>query len=441
MSQESLTESQIEIARKYDLSSKFFNFLDRHLIYPLLENLVTIYDVKEIDQMEYDILKDTYMIKLLKDIYLNLHPNEKDLPSEILNKENEIISKLVLLNDSTKKTLEILCSKEIQENLKQDKNLNKDLLKNNGIDDSKILELYEFGKLQYNRGDYVMASDLLNNFKLLSINQDLILNATCGKLVSDIMSNDWLEAKNELVKLREITDNRNYQGSTLEQLKLRNWSIHNSLFIFFNEKDLNEQFNNNEISNQLLQMNEIFISSSYLSAIEASCPWILRYIIASVLYTKDFRRLKDLIRAVEIETYEFEDPFTKLIDSLFIKFNLNELNLIFENIKILIETDYFINHLNSNQLIKNIIELILRNVLKIYKFLSIDNFKTNFINNINDDLIIEIINSNNDINITNDNIISLKTDKTDNYFQVYEKTKALSFKSTQFLNNAFGKDL
>ncbi|OXT10150.1 hypothetical protein B9K06_26570, partial [Bacillus sp. OG2] len=42
-----------------------------------------------------------------------------------------------------------------------------------------------------------------NNFKLLSINQDLILNATCGKLVSDIMSNDWLEAKNELVKLRE----------------------------------------------------------------------------------------------------------------------------------------------------------------------------------------------------------------------------------------------
>lgn len=442
MSQEILTQKQVETARKYDLSARFFDFLDRHLIYPLLDNLVTIYDEKEIDQMEFDILKDTYMIKLLRDLYLNLHPEAEDLPEEILKKENEVIAKLVPLNESTKKTLDILCSKEVQENLKQDKYSNRDLIKSHGIDDKKILELYEFGKLQYNRGDYVMASDLLNNFKLLSTNQELILNATCGKFVSDIMSGDWAEAKNEMSKLREVTDNRNYQGSSLEQLKLRNWLIHNSLFIFFNEKELKEQLANKETCSQLLQMNEIFISSSYLSTIEASCPWILRYIISSVLYTKDYRRLRDLIRAVDIESYEFEDPFTQLIDALFIKFNFSQLGDIFENIKILTETDFFINHLDQKQLLKNIVELILRNVLKIYKTLSVSNFKAHFINGISDELFNEIVESNNDISLdASSNTLSLKKDKNDPYFQVYERTKALSFKSTQFLNNAFGKDL
>lgn len=394
--------------------------------------------------MEFDVLKGTYMIKLLKEIYLNLHPEETDLPKEILDKETEIMKKLIPLNESTKKTLETLCSKEVQENLKQDKLSNRDLIKSHGIDDSKILELYEFGKLQYNRGDYVMASDLLNNFKLLSTNQELILNATCGKFVSDIMSGYWSEAKNEMNKLREVTDSRNYQGSSLDQLKLRNWLIHNSLFIFFNEKELKDQIENNEISSQLLQMNEIFISSSYLSTIEASCPWILRYIISSVLYTKDYRRLKDLIKAVEIESYEFSDPFTQLIESIFIDFNFNKLNDILSNIKILTETDFFINHLNKSQLFKNIVELILRNILKIYKVLSFENLKSNFINDdsiLTENLFNEIINSNNDIIKLDDGSITLKSDKNDPYFQVYEKTKALSFKSTQLLNNAFGKDL
>jgi translation initiation factor 3 subunit E len=435
-----LSAAQIEVARKYDLSGKFFDFLDRHLMYPVLDNLVTIYDAKKIDQLEFDVLKDTYMIKLLKDIYLNLHPNEKDLPEEYLEKEKEIKNKLVPLNESTKKTLDILCSKEVQENLKQDKISNRELIKSHGIDDSKIFELYEFGKLQYNRGDYVMASDLLNNFKLLSTDQELILNATCGKFVSDIMGGDIVEARNELTKLRDVTDNRNYQGSSLNQLKLRNWLIHNSLFIFFNEKELREQSSKNESSNQLLQLNEIFISSSYLSTIEASCPWILRYIIASVLYTKDYRRLKDLIRAVEIESYEFQDPFTLLIDSLFIKFNFNKLNEIYSNIKILIETDFFINHLNRDSLLKNILELILKNVLKIYKSLTIENFKNQFINDINEKPILDIIESNNEF-IYESGLISLNKESNDEYFQIYEKTKALSFKSTQFLNNAFGKDL
>lgn len=435
-----MDSKQIELARKFDLTNHFFDFVDRHLMYPLLDNLVTIYDVKEVDNLQFNVLKDTYMTKELKELYLSINPNEKDLPTEYLNRENDIINELVPLNESTKETLNILCSKEIQSNLKQNKIENRELIKTRGIDDDKILELYKFGKLQYNRGDYVMASDLLNNFKLLSINQDLILKATCGKFISDILSGDIEEAKNEMINLREVIDNRNYQGSSIDQLKLRNWLIHNSLFIFFNENDLKKQSINGNINLQLLNMNEIFLSSSYISTIEASCPWILRYIISSVLYTKDFKRLKDIIKAVEIENYEYNDPFTNLIQNLFIDFKFNKLNEILNNIEILIEIDFFINHLSKDEFINNIIELIIRSVLKIYKKLSINQLFKFVESNLCDlNKLKEIINKSNELKINvENNIVSLNDDENINnpYFTVYEKTKALSFKSNQFLNNA-----
>ena len=435
-----MDSKQIELARKFDLTNHFFDFVDRHLMYPLLDNLVTIYDVKEVDNLQFNVLKDTYMTKELKELYLSINPNEKDLPTEYLNRENDIINELVPLNESTKETLNILCSKEIQSNLKQNKIENRELIKTRGIDDDKILELYKFGKLQYNRGDYVMASDLLNNFKLLSINQDLILKATCGKFISDILSGDMEEAKNEMINLRDVIDNRNYQGSSIDQLKLRNWLIHNSLFIFFNENDLKKQSINGNINLQLLNMNEIFLSSSYISTIEASCPWILRYIISSVLYTKDFKRLKDIIKAVEIENYEYNDPFTNLIQNLFIDFKFNKLNEILNNIEILIEIDFFINHLSKDEFINNIIELIIRSVLKIYKKLSINQLFKFVESNLCDlNKLNEIINKSNELKINvENNIVSLNDDENINnpYFTVYEKTKALSFKSNQFLNNA-----
>lgn len=435
-----MDSKQIELARKFDLTNHFFDFVDRHLMYPLLDNLVTIYDVKEVDNLQFNVLKDTYMTKELKELYLSINPNEKDLPTEYLNRENDIINELVPLNESTKETLNILCSKEIQSNLKQNKIENRELIKTRGIDDDKILELYKFGKLQYNRGDYVMASDLLNNFKLLSINQDLILKATCGKFISDILSGDIEEAKNEMINLRDVIDNRNYQGSSIDQLKLRNWLIHNSLFIFFNENDLKKQSINGNTNLQLLNMNEIFLSSSYISTIEASCPWILRYIISSVLYTKDFKRLKDIIKAVEIENYEYNDPFTNLIQNLFIDFKFNKLNEILNNIEILIEIDFFINHLSKDEFINNIIELIIRSVLKIYKKLSINQLFKFVESNLCDlNKLNEIINKSNELKINvENNIVSLNDDENINnpYFTVYEKTKALSFKSNQFLNNA-----
>lgn len=427
-----LTPQQVEVAKKYDVSGKLVEFLDRHLFCQVLDSLVKIYGEEKIDQLEMQVLKDTYMFDVLKELHANLKGDAKEL-AEINEREQKVHERLIPLNESTKKTLSTLCSKEIQDNLKQDKASNRELIKGYGIDDSKIMELYEFGKLQYNRGDYVMSSDLLNNFKLLSSDSEKILSATCGKFVSDILSGDIIEAKNEMNNLREVTDNRNYEGSPLEQVKLRNWLIYNSLFLFFNS---NKNSTQDQLANQLLQLNEIFISSSYLSTIEASCPWILRYIISSVLYTRDYRRLKDLIKAVNIESYEFQDPFTQLIDTLFIKFNLDNISETVSNIEILLETDFFLSKLDKALMMKNIYTLVVKNVLKIYGELDIEQLKVHFLPNLSQDIINEI---SGDFS-NNNGKLSLKGEKESKYFDIYERTKALSFKSTQLLNNAFGKD-
>ncbi|ODV85680.1 hypothetical protein CANARDRAFT_27783 [[Candida] arabinofermentans NRRL YB-2248] len=423
------TDEQIAIAKKYDLTENVMPFLDRHLIYLLVDNLELIYSSEEVESLEYQLVKDTNMIRFIKEKYSNLYPG-KEFPAELLEKENFVNEELVKLNSTTKKTLEILSSQEVQQNLKQDKTYNREYLSSkHDIDDSKILELYNFGKFQYNRGDYVMASDLLNNFRLLSTNQDLNLSATWGKLSSEIISMSWNDALEELNKLREIIDNRHFKGTPLDQLNKRTWLIHFSLFVFFNS------------DNGLESLVDLFFSSSYLSTIQASCPWILRYLVVAVLNSKPQqrqKRLKDLVKAVQIESYEYSDPFTNLINALYVDFDFEKIGSIFKEVKVLAETDFFIGNLPSTELIKNIETLIFEVVSKVYKALPVEELKT-FLNIESDDEIVSIASESKDTITVENGAVNIKKAETGSvYQQLYEKTKAFNFKTNQLLGNAFG---
>jgi translation initiation factor 3 subunit E len=62
----------------YDLTYKIAKYLDRHMIFPLLEFLSShkIYDEKEILEMKVDLLKNTNMVDFAMECYRNLHPDE-----------------------------------------------------------------------------------------------------------------------------------------------------------------------------------------------------------------------------------------------------------------------------------------------------------------------------------------------------------------------------
>ncbi len=441
-----LGAAELEIARKYDLTKKVIPFLDRHLIYPILESLRSedLYDDKAITQLTFDLFKETNMISFVKEQWKTLNPNAQ-VPTELEEKEAKVDEIFNKLNNETKETLDILNLPEVQDHLKQDKQFNREYLeKNHGITESKINALYEFGQFQYNRGDYVMASDLLSNFRVLSTNTDLVISATWGKLASEIIRLEWDSSLKELAKLREVVDSKSF-ANTLTQLHHRTWIIHWSLFPFFN------------IENGLDQLLELFFSPSYLSAIQAASPWILRYLVAAVVASestssgKHFNnlsnptfqnRLKDLIRVVGQEQYEYNDPLTDFIKALYIDYDFQEANAKLSEASVILRSDFFLINI-ADIFLENARHLISEVYCRVHQRINLDELSKslNLTREEGEKWIASLIKETRmDAKIDeSEGTVIMNHPSTSVYQQVIEKTKGLSFKANQILATALQK--
>ncbi|GMM38161.1 hypothetical protein DASC09_055000 [Saccharomycopsis crataegensis] len=436
-----LTAKELEIARKYDLTGKISQFLDRHLIYPLLESLDLLYNDQIVTRLVYDLLKDTNMTTFVKQQFEILNPG-KPFPEELLAKETFVESELEKLDKETKETLNILSDKSVQDHLKQDKEYNTQYLeKEHGITQAKIKALYDFAQFQYNRGDYVMASDLLNNFRVLSTNVDAIVSATWGRLASEIISLQWDTALQELSKLREVVDSRSF-NDPLMQLHNRTWIIHWSLFPFFNTE------------NGLDQLCDLFFSSSYLSTIQASCPWISRYLVAAVvcLYSSSRKsqssspafqkRLKDLIRVVGQEQYEYNDPLTEFIKALYIEYDFELARDKLSEATAVIKTDFFLAS-GATNFAENARYLISEVYCRVHQRIELSQL-SNYLDLSTEDgekwiaKLIRDSKMNAKIDESEGTII-MNHPITSVYQEVIEKTKGLSFRSSQVLASVVQK--
>jgi len=442
-----LSASELETARKYDLTQKVIPFLDRHLIYPIFESLRAedLYDDKTITQLTYDLFKETNMVGFVKEQWKTLNPNAS-IPKELEEKEAKIDEIFNKLDNETKETLSILNLPEVQDHLKQDKQYNREYLeKNHGITETKINALYEFGQFQYNRGDYVMASDLLSNFRVLSTNTDLVMSATWGKLASDIISLEWDSSLRELSKLKEVIDSRSFAPSPLTQLHHRTWIIHWALFPFFN------------IENGSEQLLDLFFSSSYLSTIQAACPWVLRYLVAAVVAsessssTKNFnnlsnptfqKRLKDIIRVVDQEQYEYNDPLTDFIKALYIDFDFQEANSKLNEASIILRSDFFLANI-ADIFLENARQLISEVYCRVHQRINLDELSKslNLTREEGEKWIASLIKETKmDAKIDeSQGTVIMNHPNNSVYQQVIEKTKGLSFKAGQILTTALQK--
>ncbi|KAF8201065.1 eukaryotic translation initiation factor 3 subunit 6 [Mycena galopus ATCC 62051] len=308
------------MSSEYDLTKRIMPYLDRHLSFPLLVHLseTNLFSVKDVQIAQYELAKGTNMPDYAANLFSQIYPDQ-EVPHEFEEKRQNTLLTHQRLQDEAQAVLDVIENPDVAQALRQDKEQNLQYLKDNyNLTLDQITALYHFGQFQYSYGNYSGAADYLYHFRVLSTDNDLNTSAQWGKLASDILSGKWDAALQELDTLRESIDSRSLPGPALTQLHSRTWLLHWSLFVYFNH----------EQGRTLLL--ETFLSPVYLNTIQTSCPWVLRYLAAAAVLGRAppagasprvRNALREVIKVVQMEEYQYQDPVTAFLKELYVEFD------------------------------------------------------------------------------------------------------------------------
>ena len=111
--------------RNCDLMPKMMPNLDRHLIFPLIENMEQqgLLSQEQIAQAKYDLLKHTNMTDYVGSLWKEIN-NTDDLPEEFSRKREDVLAQLKTLEEQSAKVLVLLETEEVISQLRSDKMAN-----------------------------------------------------------------------------------------------------------------------------------------------------------------------------------------------------------------------------------------------------------------------------------------------------------------------------
>jgi translation initiation factor 3 subunit E len=326
-------------AAQHSLLPKLMPNLDRHLIFPLL-NFSADEDADQTPEqkaMLLALLKPTNMTDFVGQLHQDVHGLD-DVPDEYRTQRDQVLQRRDRLEAETAKISGLLDDESVVTNLRSDKAQNLAYLQDtHGVTAEMIDQLYEYGSFQYSCGVYPHAAELLYRFRVLTTDNDKEREATWGKLACEILSVNWDAALDEINKLKETIDTRLF-NNPLAQLQHRTWLIHWSLFPLFNHEPAREA------------LTDTLFSPAYINTIQTNCPWILRYLAAAVITNRSKARnsnqyqkqLKDLVRIVRQEGYEYSDPVTDFIKALYIDFDFEEAQKKLSETEEILKEDFFL---------------------------------------------------------------------------------------------------
>jgi len=137
------------------------------------------------------------------------------------------------------------------------------------------------------------------------------------------------------------------------------------------------------------QLTEMFFSQPFINSIQTSAPWLLRYLAAAIItnrsrpgkngggfqYGNYQKQLKDLVRIVRQEDYEYNDPVTAFIKALYIDFDFEEAQRRLTEADEILKSDFFLVSA-SEQFLDAARHLISESYCKIHQRIDIKDLST-----------------------------------------------------------------
>ncbi|KAH7557266.1 hypothetical protein JRO89_XS11G0091500 [Xanthoceras sorbifolium] len=305
---------------EYDLTQRIAPQLDRHLVFPLLEFLQerTLYPDEQILKSKIELLNKTNMVDYAMDIHKSLYHTE-DVPQDMVERRAEVVARLKSLEEAAAPLVSFLQNASAVQELRADRQYNLQMLNDRyQIGPDQIEALYQYAKFQFECGNYSGAADYLYQYGALCTNSERSLSALWGKLAAEILMQNWDIALDELNRLKEKIDSKNF-ASPLSQMQSRIWLMHWSLFIFFNHDNGRSQ-----IIDLFNQDKYTIWTSLYLNAIQTSAPHLLRYLATAFIVNKRRRpQFKDFIKVIQQEQYSFKDPITEFLACVYVNYDFD----------------------------------------------------------------------------------------------------------------------
>jgi len=157
------------------------------------------------------------------------------------------------------------------------------------------------------------------------------LNAMWGKLASEILLQHWEVAKDDLAKLKAYIDNNPFE-SELELLQNRAWLIHWNLWIAFNFDKGRDEIIDMCLNNQ-----------NYLNVVQVLCPHIVRYVAVAVVTSKKRKQcMKELVKVINLESYQWKDPVTELLMCLYVHYDFDGAQEKLRQCEQVLQNDFFL---------------------------------------------------------------------------------------------------
>lgn len=411
---------------EYDLTNTISPYLDKHLIFPLLEFLqaTDLFYTEDLLKTKCKLLEQTSMVDLLIEITGMLNPDLEEAPEEMLKKRGEVVEKFSQLEAASAPIVELIMSEEVQEHLKRsegDGNMLRQYLESNHQFESSHLDtLYSYAQVLFDIGRYQDADIVLYQYFILSNDPQKTFAALWGKFASGILSANWESALEDLNRLKNYIDK--IESSHLLQLQHRTWLIHWSLFVFFNHPQGRDLIID-------LFLNE----AAYSNTIQTVCPHILRYLTTAVITNKKRRGvLRDLVKIIQQESYTYRDPITEFLECLYVKFDFDGAEKKLVECETVLKNDFFLTSCRDD-FIENARLFIFETYCRIHNTISISQLATKL--NMDEERAEEWI-----VNLIRNTQLDAKIDskaghvlmtpqRPSIYHQVIEKTKGLSLRS------------